>query len=254
MKANQTLTYDQRPMYKSPMYKFMYQFSIHKLFNWGLAVVFGYTLMLASAPVYAQEISYNAGVTSNYIWRGVTQTNDNPAAFIGADADFGNGFYLGTWVANVDFEDNLDTANGAETSFELDLYGGYAGEIANLNYDIGYIAYVYPDADFGNEADFSEVYLTLGQGPISASVYYLVDADYDADSGDDVYYSLDFEFDLIGDWDIGLHAGMYNYKDGSNDYDDYGLFLTKDEITISLTDTDQSDTDPDLAISYTLGF
>ncbi len=88
-----------------------------------------------SAPVLA-EVSMNIGATSNYIWRGVSQTDDAAAISGGLDWSGATGLYAGTWVSNVDF--------GPDTSpYELDLYGGYAGEVGDFGYDVGLIYYTY---------------------------------------------------------------------------------------------------------------
>ncbi len=73
----------------------------------------------------------NVGVTSNYIWRGISQTDDAAAVSGGLDWSGASGLYAGTWVSNVDF--------GAccETSYELDLYGGFANEVGDFGYDVG---------------------------------------------------------------------------------------------------------------------
>ena len=72
------------------------------------------TGLLLSGSALA-EVTGNIGATSNYLWRGTTQTNDAAAVQGGIDYAHDSGFYAGTWVSNVDF--------GDETSYELDLYG-----------------------------------------------------------------------------------------------------------------------------------
>lgn len=120
-------------------------------------------LALASlGPVSAQEsdllgsFSGNVTLTSDYVFRGFTQADEEPAIQGGFDWDSGAGFYLGTWGSNVNFLD------GDEASVEIDLYGGYAGEIDGFSYDIGYIYYWYPGAAGALDYDFWEVYGSLG--------------------------------------------------------------------------------------------
>ena len=71
----------------------------------------------------AGEIEANVALSTDYIFRGFTQTNNDPAVSGGFDYSFDNGFYVGIWGSNVNF--------GSDTSTEIDLYGGYAVEIAD---------------------------------------------------------------------------------------------------------------------------
>ena len=101
---------------------------------------------LASGAAMA-ELSGNVGVTSNYVWRGVTQTADNAAVSGGIDYSNESGVYAGLW--------NSNTNDDAET----DLYVGYAGEYNDIGYDVGYISYIYNDTGAGATADFSEFFI-----------------------------------------------------------------------------------------------
>ena len=73
------------------------------------------TGLLLSGSALA-EVTGNIGATSNYLWRGTTQTSNEAAIQGGLDYAHDSGFYAGTWASNVDF--------GDETSYELDFYGG----------------------------------------------------------------------------------------------------------------------------------
>ncbi|MBT6088025.1 MAG: hypothetical protein HOH20_00460, partial [Rhodospirillaceae bacterium] len=79
--------------------------------------------------------SGNVTLTSDYVFRGFTQANEDPAIQGGLDWESGTGLYLGTWGSNVNFGD------GDEASVELDVYGGYAGEGDGFTYDVGFIYY-----------------------------------------------------------------------------------------------------------------
>ena len=72
-------------------------------------------LLVASSAASAIEISGNVALTTDYIWRGMSQTDGSPAIQGGFDADFGNGIYAGAWGSNVDFGSDSDE------SMELDL-------------------------------------------------------------------------------------------------------------------------------------
>ena len=96
---------------------------------------------ILSLPSFA-SVSANVSFTSDYIWRGMTQS-DAPAIQGGFDFAAENGFYAGIWGSNVNFN------NGAGS--ELDLYFGYGTEIGGVGVDVGYISYEYIDSDPDHE-------------------------------------------------------------------------------------------------------
>lgn len=191
------------------------------------ALLVSSTALVSAAS--AAEVTANVGATTDYIWRGMTQNAGGTSFSGGLDVDFGNGFYAGTWVG--------DTAGDDYGTQEVDYYAGYAGEAGSISYDIGYLAYTYPSSQSDDDVDFSEVYLTVGTGPVSASVYYLADAD-GADAGDSTYLSLDYETE-VGGFGLGLHYGNYDGDFvGDDDQTDMSLTLSKDAFSYSLITTD----------------
>jgi len=117
------------------------------------------------APTVAQaQVSYNIGIVSLYKSSGsdqddkqgseATARNFRPALQGGVDFDFGNGFYVGNWNSTGKF--------GGGNGLEIDLYGGYSGEITpDLSYDLNLATYIYPGAEDGwngSEAVFKLTY------------------------------------------------------------------------------------------------
>lgn len=99
---------------------------------------------LASAEGYADYFSANVALTSDYVWRGVSQTDEGPAIQGGIDFAHPVGVYVGVWGSNIDFPD----VDGDDAHLELDYYGGYAHDFGNgFGADIGLIYYSYPKAD-----------------------------------------------------------------------------------------------------------
>ena len=187
----------------------------------------------------AADISANFGVTSDYIWRGMTQNGGNTSASGGFDADFGNGVYAGTWVGDVAFA-GADGSNTNATQ-ETDFYVGYAGESGSISYDVGYIMYTY-DAD---DINFDEVYVTVGTGGVSLSYYTLVGDDGDADAGDATYISVDYETE-IGELGLALHYGAYDAEDwGLQDSTDMSITLSKGDFSLAYVTTDDLTGDDD---------
>ena len=108
---------------------------------------------MISAQASEVGVSANMALTSNYVWRGMTQTHESPAIQGGVDVDY-MGVYAGVWASNISWTETV------ESSLETDLYLGYANEISGFSYDLGFIAYTY--ANVMDEMNFGEAYVGLG--------------------------------------------------------------------------------------------
>lgn len=191
-----------------------------------VAMVCGVAFMGLSAQSMA-EISMNIGATSNYVWRGATQTSDESAVSGGLDWSSDVGIYAGTWISNV------------TGGYELDLYGGYAGNAGDFGYDAGFIYYGYDD---DADANFLELAASGSWKLLSAGVNYTLSADND-DSEGDLYYYAGLNLDLPEDFSLGATIGTYDYDVG-DDYSHLQIDLTKSagdfgDVTLSLSDTDK---------------
>lgn len=106
--------------------------------------------LLLILPVMAgAELSANVGWVSDYIFRGIPQSNSSASA--GLDYEQG-GFYVGTWGADVTM------------GSEIDLYFGYGGEAGDFTYGIGATGFFYTD-DFDDT--YQELNLSLGYESIT---------------------------------------------------------------------------------------
>ena len=92
-------------------------------------------ITLISLPSYA-AVSANVSIASDYIWRGMTQT-DGIAVSGGFDYAAEGGFYAGIWGSNVNFNDSTGSGNGAE----FDYYFGYGFEMGGIGVDLGYVSF-----------------------------------------------------------------------------------------------------------------
>ncbi|MEW8024578.1 MAG: TorF family putative porin [Candidatus Thiodiazotropha sp.] len=194
--------------------------------------------LLGVSSIAAAEVSTNIGVTSNYIWRGLTQTGNSTALSGGFDWSGESGLYAGTWLSE------------AWDDYELDLYGGYAGEAGDFGYDVGLIYYAYSsDA----ESDFTELAVSGSWQFLTAGLNYVFSAEDAVEViEEDLYYYLGASFDLPQDFSIGLTVGFVEPDgDGDDDFEDYTHYqvdLTKatgdfGDVTLSVSDTDLDDTD-----------
>jgi uncharacterized protein (TIGR02001 family) len=154
------------------------------------------------------EYSANIGVASEYVWRGVSQSDEDLAIWGGVD--YANEyFYLGTWAANVDF------GPGSDATFEWDVYGGFSDTLeSGLTWDVGVIAYFYPDAD-GEDLDFYEVYGGLGFGlteALEVGGYVYFDPD-----NENTYVEGTAGYAFNDSFGADVSLGSYSF-DGGDDY------------------------------------
>jgi uncharacterized protein (TIGR02001 family) len=170
--------------------------------------------LMAAAPMASAdlELSGNVAMTTDYVWRGVSQTGEDPAIQGGFDLAYGN-FYIGTWGSNVDF--------GGDEHMELDVYAGVSGELDNgFGWDVGVIHYDYPGV---STSDFDEWYIGGSYGFFSLTYS---NAFGSPDTGD--YLDAGFEFELPQGIALALHAGKYDKPGNGDDYTDYSVGLSKE--------------------------
>jgi uncharacterized protein (TIGR02001 family) len=115
--------------------------------------------LITFVPAYScAGISANVTVTTDYIWRGMTQS-DGPALQGGFDYSHESGLYAGIWGSNV----NFNNGNGQE----LDYLAGYKFKLGEVNADLGYIKYNYPNSN--PNLNFEEIMLGLSLGNFGLS-------------------------------------------------------------------------------------
>jgi len=194
---------------------------------------------MVSMPTFAADsphsLTANIGLYSQYIFRGMTQTAEDPALQGGIDYSHSSGVYLGLWGSNVAWlEDYQGYSSG---SLELDVYGGYRGKFGNsdFTYDVGLLHYNYP----GNRpvgivnANTTEVYGALGWKWLSAKVFYSLDDTFGFSTGSGSTY-LDLSANIpLGETGLtaGLHWGRQDFEGAANDnfdYEDWKLALSYD--------------------------
>jgi uncharacterized protein (TIGR02001 family) len=192
-----------------------------------------------SSGVATADVTANAGVFSNYIWRGVSQTDDKAAGQGGIDYTHESGLYAGTWVSNV------------EGGTEVDLYGGFASEIIGISYDLGVITYQYPKT---SNINFTEVTTkgsyTFDEVTVGVGAAFTVDHAAGNNGGvfnsGDMYFSGSVDFPL-GATAISVYGGTYDFdNDGTNgngklNYSNYGTSISKDGFSLALDKNDVKD-------------
>lgn len=185
------------------------------------------------------SVAFNAGVVTDYRYRGISQSRLKPALQGGVDYTAG-AFYLGAWASTIKWI--KDGGGGADV--EIDLYGGYKGEIAkDLGYDIGLLTYQYPSNGLSPSANTLEIYGAVTAGPVTAkyshSTTNLFGFTKSKGSG---YLDISATFD-VGGFSVTPHIGRQTVKNnGGFSYTDYSLAVSKEisGITWSATLVDTS--------------
>lgn len=209
-----------------------------------LSIVIASTLTAGATlvPTAAQaEVTGNIGVSNNYLWRGVTQTEDQAAISGGLDYSHASGFYAGTWASNINWGDETSD----DTGYELDLYAGFGGEVGALGYDLGVIHYAYP---LHEDADFTEAYLSGSYSVFSAGLAYTFNSDLAEDECSvfcegDLYYHAGLDFEVAEDTGLSFLVGSYEFDNSDeDDYTHYAVSLSKGDFAVGL---EQNDIDGD---------
>jgi len=179
-----------------------------------------------AAPQTAQaEVSYNIGIHSKYLLRGIFDENDNTAVQGGVDWSNDEGWYAGWWFSNlgyfyesngVDGSGALNTNVGSDTNtqgFENDFYGGYSGKFGKgFGYDVGFIQYLYINVD---DSDLLEATGTLTYSDFYVGFQYLLNDGFWGNSGD-IYWKAGWATTVASDIGLALDLGYYTYNDSDN--------------------------------------
>ncbi len=124
------------------------------------------TALSAVPTVALADVAYNVGVFSDYRYRGISQTRLKPAFQAGVDWSEGP-FYVGAWASTIRWVKDA----GGESNVEIDIYGGYKGEIAkDFSYDLGFLTYQFPSNKLAPKADTYEIYGALTYGPATVKL------------------------------------------------------------------------------------
>ncbi len=192
------------------------------------------------------EASASVALTTDYMWRGVSQTNNEPAIQGSFDLSHSSGFYIGAWASSYEFEN--------EASLELDIYGGFSREVdlagVGLTYDIGWLRYEYTSAA-DDAPNFNEIYFGASVSPVenlnvSAYWYYGVKVEH-TKPGEYTDMAIDYTLpESLGSVTLLGHAGYYNQKGGGADnYWDWKAGVARDfgpfNIEVAYFDTDDAD-------------
>lgn len=173
----------------------------------------------AETPPYT--ITGNVELTSDYLFRGLTQTWGRPAIQGGADLALANGLAAGVWGSSI----SEHSYPGG--SMELDLYASYGRPINDdWSWRAGLYGYVYPGANLDHaglpsrslntlEANFAVSWkLWTLKWNHALTDYFGADREqgYRGDSKGTNYFMLEGAWPLDSKWTLTLHAGYTDYS------------------------------------------
>lgn len=187
--------------------------------------------MAADAPASPHTVTGNLTFVSDYQYRGISQTDEDPAVQGGFDYAHASGLYAGIWGSNVEF--------GA-ANLEVDVYGGYSGTSGDLGYNVGVLQYLYPDYD---DANTTEVYGGITYKGFGLKASYSLSDYFDVDDSDGtVYWDASYTYTFANNMALGLHYGYTAGEGAQDDYADWKIGVTapvgKFTVGLAYTDTD----------------
>lgn len=187
--------------------------------EWRMATAGVLGVFVSLSPSLAEEdkgtipgnLSANLGLFTDYVDRGISNTNEKRAIQGSIDYSLETGIaetnvYLGVWGSNVDFDDN------DEATIEIDYYGGLTGQIGGFNLNAGVFYYTYPGAAGSLNYDYFEGLLSVGyeiNKLVSAGVSYYGTPKNFGDSGAAHYFDGSVTYAVpIKAYDLTLEAGI----------------------------------------------
>lgn len=216
------------------------------------------SLPLAAPMVHAEEVessaytlSANVGLFSQYIFRGISYTQEKPALQGGFDVAHRSGLYLGVWGTNVS-DAALNNASG-----EIDVYGGYANTVGDLGYDIGFLQFLFPGGEINGThekyntlelyAGLTWKFLNLKYSRTLTDYFGFNDTSFGLGRGDSKgshYVEANLSHEFRPGWTVLAHVGKQSVSNyGEYDFTDWKVGLARDfdggwQVGLAWIDTD----------------
>jgi uncharacterized protein (TIGR02001 family) len=179
------------------------------------------------------DTTANVAYTTDYVFRGISVSNESFAIQGGFDWTHDSGFYAGTWASS------LSGGNGSE----LDIFAGYYTKMGALRLHGGLYHYNYAR---NSAANINEILIGVGFGPVDLEIWHA-----DKSINDDLsstkpnweyeYIELNAEFEPMKDIGLALHVGKWLWhgaSDGVNSWKDnidYSVSISKEIAKLDWT-------------------
>lgn len=186
----------------------------------------------AAEPVSEHTLTSNVALVSQYVFRGVSYSQEDPAIQGGFDYAHASGLYAGVWGTS------LSSKAIADASGEIDVYGGYAGSVGDLAYDVGLLQFIFPGGRLNGEryntleayAGVTWQWLNLKYSH-ALTDYFAMNAasmGFGDESKGSHYLEANANFEVQPGWLLGLHVGRQVVRGyGSYSFTDYKAGVTR---------------------------
>jgi uncharacterized protein (TIGR02001 family) len=214
--------------------------------RWAPVLLVSFFLQFLAQNSYASErersprigtISATLSMATDYVFRGISQTLEEPQVQVDLNWSHKSGWYAGAWSSNTEF-------GGMGNSMEFDPYIGFSSAVADTNwsYDVGYWHYHFPGAQ--SDFDYGEFYGTATYGPeninASLSVFYADDffgKDFFGE-GSSVAFHGKFVYSLDNDFSFSARVGRQTFDEPAalvdQNYTYYDIGVSKRWIGFTL--------------------
>ncbi len=180
-------------------------------------------------------LTFNAGVSSQYIFRGIDQNKDDASPFVGADfshpvGDFN--LYVGVWTG-------LQILVAGEGGKEIDYYGGVQKSFGPATFDLGYQLLTWPNANAKSDENVGEFYIKLtiapDKQPYTIGLAYYKD-DTGSLAGSDATTKVDQDYkEVNATYNFGPAQGFVSYGELKNDTKTTTVALSKELLGVGFT-------------------
>jgi len=203
------------------------------------------------------NVSATVGLVSDYDFRGISQTLNDPAFQAGLTYTSDTGLYYGLWGSNVDFNDGDNNpaypSDLDKPSTEMDVFVGFSGEKV-VGYDVGVIYYSYPNS---GELNFAEAYGSISKGPASLKVWWAWNDFGGKGKRGAVYTETNLNVPMNEGFSFLAHFG-YTDSDKKRSYGNYldwslGVGYEASNFNLSLKWIDGSDQSTPIGAPHNLG-
>ena len=196
----------------------------------------------------AGELSLDGtlAVTSDYRFRGISQSNDDVAMQGSINLNHDSGFHVGLWGSSI----NFNSVGNEDATLELDYTAGYAFAVADVAVDVGYIYYTYPNDGSNDNNDYGEVYAAADWKGVNVGVNWTDDGY--GKSGKATYVFGGYSYEL-GFVTLGAEVGetfldSATFANGDDKYMNFEVsatvtLLEKLDVELAYVGTDLSKND-----------
>ena len=165
--------------------------------------------LFGPVPAETADLSGYLAAATDYVWRGVTQSDSKPSAQLGLDINHDSGFYAGIWAATID----ISNGPTRQRDTQVNYYVGYSGSISR-DWNLGgyVVAYRYPGADSDVDYYYTEYTLTASYDD---RIWFDLSVSNDLYGSGNKTRNLEIYFErvLAANWTLGGGAGYYDVSD-----------------------------------------